>query len=1011
MSKTGKHSVRRERSGQNWRSRAIAASTLLVSSLVSWAVITTGTAHADAAWSAVEVSAPGVSPQPRAALTSVACPAPDSCVAVGAYSSGLYTGPAGPMVASQVDGQWQTSAITAPSNADGAAGNFLSVSCSSVGNCVAVGVQPLGISEVNEPIVSVETNGSWSPITHSILLPADASTNQSDELESVDCQPSGTCTAVGYYLNNSSVTQAMAISGTMGSWTQATELPAPPVSEVDPYGRLFGVSCVDANDCTAVGAYQNGIDGLSQMMVVSESNGVWRSTFEIPLPQGGQRLAPAAYANAGGISCATAASCTVVSGYLTQSQATDMMATTESNGSWGPAADIASPPVVGGNTYNALVSVSCQAPDFCTAVGYNGSEYSLGLIATDIAGTWTATTGVQPANATQYPGATIEGVTCSSSGCVAVGGYEDNAGNGEAMALTGPALSPTGSVDEYLTDSTVASQRLFPSTLSMFPSSSLPLTSMSSGQITLNLDQQNQVIDGFGAMLTDSSAYELRQLDEVAPTDYTRLMENLFSPSGADISVLRIPVGPNDFSPQGDFSYDTPTDTDMTHFSLFDDKYESDILLVLNEAEFLNPNLIIIASPWTAPPWMKSPGGSGNSAYTVEGGTLKQSFYGAYALYLVKFLQAYADDGIHVNYLTVQNEPGNIKATTSPGMTMSAKEESTFINMNLAPDLANPANRLSTQILGYDWNWFAKGNPTSTCPDTHGNPQCWNKAQIQQLFNSPPNVAGVGWHCYTAPGNDTSGYGQPGPSAESDFPTAVNFITECTGHLSSNDNGKTDAITDNKNNFPSNLDWDSGNLITGGLNNAASGVIFFNLALNDQCGPQFLVDGVNKCVASPNGSSQCRDCRGVVTVDGDMADPIAYSVEYWLISQASAAFSPGARDVPVKGSSLVNGPKSPLQVAGAVNPDGTIGLYVNNQSAQTYANVTIAAGGEGFTIPSISSAVSLELPVVELDSSVAPASSAARRGLRFRGQSGPPLSVNAAFAPPLSPIPPGLLCN
>ena len=59
--------------------------------------------------------------------------------------------------------------------------------------------------------------------------------------------------------------------------------------------------------------------------------------------------------------------------------------------------------------------------------------------------------------------------------------------------------------------------------------------------------------------------------------------------------------------------------------------------------------------------------------------TSKQTNCSAYATYLKDFVDAYAANGIDVNYLTAQNEPGNTLATTSPGMMMTESEESGFI--------------------------------------------------------------------------------------------------------------------------------------------------------------------------------------------------------------------------------------------------------------------------------------------------------------------------------------------
>ncbi len=74
------------------------------------------------------------------------------------------------------------------------------------------------------------------------------------------------------------------------------------------------------------------------------------------------------------------------------------------------------------------------------------------------------------------------------------------------------------------------------------------------------------------------------------------------------------------------------------------------MLPLTKQAEQLNPSLTLVASPWTAPAWMKDSG-------QLNGGWLKAENYGTYADYFVKYLQAWRDQGVPVDYVTAQNEP------------------------------------------------------------------------------------------------------------------------------------------------------------------------------------------------------------------------------------------------------------------------------------------------------------------------------------------------------------------
>ena len=127
------------------------------------------------------------------------------------------------------------------------------------------------------------------------------------------------------------------------------------------------------------------------------------------------------------------------------------------------------------------------------------------------------------------------------------------------------------------------------------------------------------------------------------------------------------------------------------------DPRESDVVQLLQQAESINPSITVIASPWTAPPWMKSintyaagVSTTKNEKKIVAPVTLLAKYYGDYAQYLVDFIDYFADQRINITYITVQNEPdvkddNNKPETTYPGMVLSSSQEATFINQDLAP--------------------------------------------------------------------------------------------------------------------------------------------------------------------------------------------------------------------------------------------------------------------------------------------------------------------------------------
>ncbi len=140
--------------------------------------------------------------------------------------------------------------------------------------------------------------------------------------------------------------------------------------------------------------------------------------------------------------------------------------------------------------------------------------------------------------------------------------------------------------------------------------------------ITVRVDESRtyQQIDGFGAALTDSSAWLLSQ--KLTPAQRTTLFKQLFdTKQGIGLAILRQPMGSSDFS-IADYSYDDvplgESDPQLKRFTI--DRDRQYILPVLREALAVNPKLKIIASPWSPPAWMKTSG-------SMIGGTLLPSSF------------------------------------------------------------------------------------------------------------------------------------------------------------------------------------------------------------------------------------------------------------------------------------------------------------------------------------------------------------------------------------------------
>ena len=248
--------------------------------------------------------------------------------------------------------------------------------------------------------------------------------------------------------------------------------------------------------------------------------------------------------------------------------------------------------------------------------------------------------------------------------------------------------------------------------------------------VRVNESQTFQQMTGFGAAITDSSAWLI--YNTMSKSQRANLMKQLFDPhQGIGISFVRIPMGSSDFSISGPYSYDDlpdgQSDPQLTHFSIRHD--QAYILPVLQQARSLNPNLTFMANPWSPPAWMKS---NGSMLGTINGviGTLNATDYEPLARYFVQFIQAYQAQGIPIAEVTPQNEPEYAPDSYS-GMSWSASDENAFIKNNLSPALKGAG--LSTKILGYDHNW----NDTSFASTLLNDPITRN------------DLAGIAWHCYS----------------------------------------------------------------------------------------------------------------------------------------------------------------------------------------------------------------------------------------------------------------------
>lgn len=336
--------------------------------------------------------------------------------------------------------------------------------------------------------------------------------------------------------------------------------------------------------------------------------------------------------------------------------------------------------------------------------------------------------------------------------------------------------------------------------------------------LTIEVDssQTYQTIDGFGYTLTEGSAFLINKLN---PAEKNNLLQELFGNSENSIAVnyLRIGMGATDLSTKV-YSYnDLPngeTDLSLSQFTLGQDTV--DVIPVLKQILAINPNIKLMATPWSAPSWMKD----NNSSI---GGRLRTQYYSVYAQYFVKYIQAMKAKGITIDALTIQNEP--LHGGNNPSMLMNASEQADFIKNHLGP--AFQTANITTKIVLYDHNCDRPDYPIAVLNDAA----------------AKPFIDGSAFHLYAGDIVAMS-------TVHDAHPTKNLYFTEqWTGASGS---------------FDGDLKWHMKNVIIGSMRNWSKVALNWNLA-ND--------GGYN-----PHTPGGCDQCKGALTLDGAINRNVSYYI-------------------------------------------------------------------------------------------------------------------------------------
>jgi glucosylceramidase len=413
--------------------------------------------------------------------------------------------------------------------------------------------------------------------------------------------------------------------------------------------------------------------------------------------------------------------------------------------------------------------------------------------------------------------------------------------------------------------------------------------------ITLFPSKKRQKITGFGGSFTEASAY---LLNNISKKNRDSIIEAYFGETGAKYSLTRTHMNSCDFS-LGQYSYaPVAGDKNLESFTIDEDK--NDIIPMIKDAiKVSKDGFKILASPWTASPWMKD-----NNAWV--GGKLLPEYYDTWALFFSKYVTEYKKEGIDIWGFTIENEPlGN--GNNWESMHFTPDEMTHFVQYHLGPKLRNDYPEI--KILGYDQN--------------REHLKEWVDSQFKNE-NTSKYFDGTAIHWYAS----TFHY----------FPEELQYAHQKAPnkYLIQSEacvdaevpKWKNDAWYWNKEATDWGWDWAPekdkhmhpkyapvhryARDIIGCLNNWVDGWIDWNMVLDTQGGPNWFK---NWCVAP-------------VIVD-PATDEVYFTPIYYILSHFSKFIRPEASIFEVENSD------KEIMVTAAENPDGTIAVVVFNETQQS----------------------------------------------------------------------------
>jgi glucosylceramidase len=374
-----------------------------------------------------------------------------------------------------------------------------------------------------------------------------------------------------------------------------------------------------------------------------------------------------------------------------------------------------------------------------------------------------------------------------------------------------------------------------------------------------------QKMEGGGASFTDGAAWLINQ--KLSPVQRAQVMKRLFDPqNGIGLSFLRNPMGSSDLTRRWytcDDNEADKADPSLPHFSIDPDR--ADILPLTKWARQLNPRLTLMLNCWSPPAWMKSSG-------SVVAGGIRPEYYAHHVNYHVKAIQAYAAEGVPVDYVSLNNEPTCCPEINYPSvLLMPPSVMTTMLKDYWFP--AFQANKLTTKILLLDFNWQ--------------NVELAEEMLRDEAIRKSPYVGGIAWHGY---GGDVKAQ-----TALHDRYGMDAFFTERSGF----GEGSRQHSQDMRDMVRIIRNW-------------SKSFVKWPVAADEHHGPH--VGG-------------CPSCRGLVTVHTDdaRAGQVDYTIEYYTMGHLTRFVPNGSHRIDSTEDARI------LNVA-FLTPDGALALIAHNDT-------------------------------------------------------------------------------